>query len=106
VTIEISSDGNQLGWVCSYCLDPAPTTWLPADTRDVMDALNQMDRVHFADAHTPPALRDSVLRSEGWIDAELVRQAVSDLAVKATEREQQWAKEVLGIDVSKEARRG
>ena len=96
MAIVCSADGNQLGWVCSYCLDPEPTTWLPAGMPDVVDALNRMDRAHFAHEHTPPALKDTVLAADA-IDPALVRQAIYDVAVKATEREQQLAKRVLGI---------
>lgn len=95
MAIVCSSDGNQLGWTCSYCLNPEPPAWMPAN-EGVLDALNRMERVHFAHEHTPAGRRDEVLAADE-IDPALVRQAIYDVAVKATEREQQVAKRVLGI---------
>jgi hypothetical protein len=105
VTIVCSADGNQLGWTCPYCLDPPEIAWLSAGAPDVLDALDRMDRVHFANVHTPVALKDAVLLSKE-IDPALIRQAVYDVAVKATEREQQWAKQVLGIATEEAADHG
>lgn len=47
MAIVCSVDGNQLGWACSYCLDLEPPAWMPAN-EGVLDALNRMEREHFA----------------------------------------------------------
>lgn len=97
MAIVMSADGNRLGWTCNeYCLDPTPPVWLDAATPNVVDVLDRMGLEHFAEAHTPADLKASVLAAD-TIPLELIRQAVYDVAVKATEREQRQAKIALGI---------